>query len=135
MTSSTTPNTKELRSSDSASVSPRQEKDIYLEDELYNNSGINFTVGHDERENLVFIQDKYPDEFNEAMGSLTLYVQQLLSDIVDKVLDELESKAISRSASYIKPSSAEDILDTSYRKVIPLSAIEQVKKEFNDGKA
>lgn len=48
----------------------------YLEDEIFNNSGVNFQVGEDEREKIVFLQDKYPEEFGVMIKELTTFVKQ-----------------------------------------------------------
>lgn len=57
-------------------------------------------------------------------------ILQLKADTVNKVLDELASKAVN-AQTYAQEDGSQYGTSHSFR-AIPLSAIEQVRKEFND---
>lgn len=46
----------------------------YLEDFIYNHSGVNFVVGEKPNEDLLFVSDVYPEQFNSMMKELTQFV-------------------------------------------------------------
>ena len=63
--------------------------DDYLEDEIYNNSGVNFVIGERPDGDLLFIADKYPEQFNAMMKELTQWVKRYGIQERKSQLDEL----------------------------------------------
>ena len=104
----------------------------YLEDELFNNSGIDFVVGEDHREKLVFLHDAYPDEFDKAIKEVTLFVDNKIKERANEALDMLKAD-IEHRIKVTSVQNVEPLSNGQYIKVPNmLSAIEDVRKRINE---